>query len=186
MITKHIKWNGSPVTPHAGTGARAVSLAPSGPFIQARTKSGRMVVWWCRPLPNGSPESPERREPLLFPSPKSINPLRAPKRPRDDTARLQRTHTRPGVTRRVKRSSVCERRGRATGTKRVSFCQCGPHVSPWSCSPRAVCCCLCITRRSSSSSPAAVTCKSPNLHTHTHLEFVFNTGRSFKRLKWVS
>lgn len=80
-----------------------------------------MVVWWCRPLPNGSPESPERREPLLFPSPnppKTISPLRQNEL-RDDTARLLRTHTRLGVTRRVKEAPLPN----ITGTKRVCFSQ---------------------------------------------------------------
>lgn len=80
---------------------RDVSVAPL-------SKSGRMVVWWCRPLPNGSPESPERREPLLFPSPnppQTISPLR-PNELRDDTARLLRTHTRLGVTRGVKEAPL--------------------------------------------------------------------------------
>ncbi len=98
--------------------ARAVGVAPL-------SKSGRMVVWWCRPLPNGSQESPERREPLLFPSPnppKTLEPAPTEGTARWHSASPSHTHA-SGSYAQPHRSSVREHHRRATGTKRVSFSQ---------------------------------------------------------------
>lgn len=95
------------------------------PLAAPLSKSGRMVVWWCRPLPNGSPESPERREPLLFPSPnppKNHQPAPTERTARWHSASPSHTHASGSYARR-KGSSVPEHHGRATGTKRVSFSQ---------------------------------------------------------------